>query len=98
MISSFNWVDYTILVLFLFSTLAGLSRGLVKEIISLITLIAAFVLATIFASTLAVSFTNSSAEQDVETHASGTMGANEATSVSYAALGISFGLIFLATI
>src|ERR1041385_2992010 len=56
--SNLNWVDIVILVIFFASVLAGLIRGFVKEIISLVTWIAAFFIATMFASKLAAWFTS----------------------------------------
>ena len=44
-----NWIDYTIIGVILVSLLIGLVRGLICEVISLITWIAAFVLAIEFA-------------------------------------------------
>jgi len=93
-----NWVDYIIIAIFFFSTVAGLGRGLVKEIISLATLIAAFVVASMFASPLAAAFTGSAAVQSVTDQASTAIGMNAAQPLSYAALGLSFGLLFAATV
>jgi membrane protein required for colicin V production len=40
-----NWTDYVIIALLVFSSIAGLMRGLLREIISLVTWLAAVVLA-----------------------------------------------------
>jgi membrane protein required for colicin V production len=93
-----NWVDYIIIAIFFFSIVAGLGRGFVKEIISLATLIAAFVVASMFASPLAAAFTNSASVQNVTDQASTAIGMNAAQPLSYAALGLSFGLLFAATV
>lgn len=98
MTANFNWVDYVIIAIFLFSILAGFFRGFVKEVISLITLIAAFVVGIMFASPLAAVFTNSASVQHAVNQASSSMGVDAAQTVSYAALGISFGLLFAATV
>lgn len=45
-----NWIDYTIFGIILLSLLIGVVRGLICEVISLITWIAAFVLAIEFAN------------------------------------------------
>lgn len=99
MLAGLNWVDYIIIALFFFSVLSGLSRGFIKEILAIVVLAAAFVLATMFATTLAQSFTGTNTAQEVVSQATSTVGAGTAAaSVSYAAIGLSFGLIFLATI
>lgn len=98
MLSNLNWFDYVILAIFAFSGLIGLSRGLVKEILSLLTLIAAFVVASLFANTLATMFTNSAMVQNLVSHASSSGGMDASKPVSYIAVGISFGLIFIATV
>ncbi len=98
MTSNLNWLDYVFLAIFAFSVLAGFGRGLVKEIVSLASLVAGFVVATMFASPLAQQFTSSAAVQNVVTDASNTIGMNAAQPVSYAAIGISFGLLFAGTV
>jgi membrane protein required for colicin V production len=91
MAASMNWVDYIILAIFVLSVIAGFGRGLVKEIVSIVTLIAAFVIATLFSSQLATAFTSSSSVQNA-------VGQTSSTPVTYAALGVSFALLFLATV
>ena len=96
--ASLNWVDYVIFGIFFFSILAGLSRGLVKEVISLLTLIAAFIIAIMFSNTLAMKFTSSESVQQVTNQAATTMGGDATQMASYAALGISFTVLFVGTI
>jgi membrane protein required for colicin V production len=96
--ANFNWVDYIIVAIFILSILAGFGRGLVKEVVSLITLIAAFVVAIMFANPLATAFTSSSSVQNAVSQASTAIGASAAQPVSYLALGLSFGLLFAGTI
>lgn len=96
--SNYNWVDYIFVAIFIFSILVGLSRGFVKEIVSLITLVAAFVIATVFANSLAVAFTHAPSVQNAVDSASNAIGVNTAQPVSYIALAISFGLLFAGTI
>lgn len=90
--SNLNWVDYIFLAIFLFSTLAGLTRGFVREVISLITLIAAFVIAILLAHPLAAMFSHSSTVQNAVEQAS------NAQSVSYVSISIAFALLFMGTI
>lgn len=92
-----NWVDYTILAIFMFSIIAGIGRGLVKEIMSLLAIIVAFTVAIIFAHPLALAFTNSESVQTTVNQASAAIGMNAAQPVSYAAIGLSFGFLFAAT-
>lgn len=95
---NFNWVDYIFLAIFFFSMLAGFGRGFVREVVSITTLIAAFVVATMFSNALAVAFTSSPTVQSVVTQANSAIGVNTAQPVSYLALGISFGLLFAGTV
>lgn len=96
MMSHLNWVDYVILAIFAFSALLGLYRGFVKEVIALITLIAAVVIAVLFAHPLAAKFTNSPTVQNVVNQAS-TSNVDAAQPASYIAVGISFTVLFLVT-
>jgi membrane protein required for colicin V production len=98
MTSNLNWVDYIFIAIFLFSMLAGFGRGFVKEVVSLATLVAAFVVATMFANSLALQFTSSASVQSVVSDASNAIGVNAAQPVSYAAIGLSFGLLFAGTV
>ena len=47
-----NWTDYLLIAVLVFSSIAGLMRGLLREVISLITWIAAVWIAWTFASSL----------------------------------------------
>lgn len=96
--SNLNWVDYIILVIFFFSILAGFGRGLVREVISLLTIVAAFVVASMFAGSVADAFTSSASVQTVVSQASASTGVNASQSASYIALGLSFTILFVATI
>ncbi|GMG87470.1 CvpA family protein [Biformimicrobium ophioploci] len=53
-----NWADWTILGIILISALISLSRGFVKEVISLATWVAAFLVAVTFRDSLAPLLTN----------------------------------------
>lgn len=95
--ANLNWVDYIILIIFLFSILAGFGRGLVRELISLLTLVAASVVASMFSNSLATAFTNNASVQSVVNEASSTIGSTASQSASYLALGLSFTLLFVGT-
>lgn len=98
MLENLNWVDYIIIAIFLLSIIAGFARGFVKEVISVATLVVAFIVAIMFSSTLATMFTSSASVQNAVSQSSSAIGINTAQTVSYAALGISFGLLFAATV
>jgi membrane protein required for colicin V production len=53
-----NWADWTILAIVVISTLIGLSRGFVREVLSLLTWVAAFVVAMMFRDQLAPLLSN----------------------------------------
>ena len=53
-----NWADWTILAIVAISTLIGLSRGFVRETLSLLTWVAAFVIAMMFRDQLAPLLSN----------------------------------------
>lgn len=54
---SMTWVDYAILIIISFSTLISLTRGFVKEALSLVVWFVAFFIASKFHADLAVFFT-----------------------------------------
>lgn len=95
---NFNWVDYIVLGIFLISILAGFSRGVIKEIISLATWVAAFVIASMFSTHVAALFTNSPQVASAVSSASGALGMNAAPPVSMAATGLSFVGLFALTL
>lgn len=93
-----NVIDYLLIAVFAFSILAGFGRGFVREMIALLTLIAAVIVAMVFASPMASTFTNMAGVQNAVNQASSTIGVNASQPVSYVALGISFGLLFAGTV
>lgn len=95
--SNLNWVDLVILAIFLISVLAGLMRGLVKEIISLATWIAAIFIAVMFSSKLAMLFTSTQPVQSMVSSTSTSIGSSTAHPVSLLAIGISFLILFIGT-
>lgn len=97
---AFNWVDYLILAVFLISVLGGLVRGGVREVLSLITWVAAFIIAGLFAKPLAAAFAGSDSAQSALASASSSLSSVSATSdhISLFALGVSFLALFLGTI
>jgi len=98
MIAVLNWVDYLILGVFIVSILAGLLRGLIKEIISLLTWIAATIAGLLLAPRVAAYFTNSAQVQSTIASADSTIGINAAHSVSMVSTGVSFMVIFVVTL
>ncbi len=96
--SNFNWVDYVVLAIFVLSIMAGLARGVIKEVIAVITWIAAFIISILFSARLASAFTNSSTVQDAINNATTTAGVNPTQSISMLSLGLSFISLFVATL
>lgn len=93
-----NIVDILILVIFFISIIIGLGRGLVSEILSLVTLIAAFVIAMMFTNSLAAYFTNTAVLGNAVSTTTAASGADTTQTISYMTLGVSFALLFVATI
>lgn len=88
--TNFNWIDYVILGILFASILAGLLRGLIKEIFSLLTWIAAFVISSMYTTKVASTFSHhASPEQTVDA---------AKQSISLIALGVSFIGIFIAVL
>ncbi len=97
--SALNWIDYSLLAVFFISVLGGLMRGGVREIISVVTWIAAFIIAGLFSHSLAAYFSSSPEVKSALSSAStSTFGVSAASQVSMLALGLSFSILFFATI
>ncbi|HSW94206.1 MAG TPA: CvpA family protein [Gammaproteobacteria bacterium] len=90
---TFNWVDYTLLAIFFISTVSGLLRGGAREVISLVTWIAAFIVAGLFSRPVALAFASTESAQSTVTTAAATAG-----EPSMLALGVSFSVLFLLTL
>jgi len=97
-IAGMNIVDVFILVLIFISILIGFARGLVSEVVSLATLIAAFAIAIMFTNPLATYFTSTATVQGVVSQTSNAIGTSTAQPISYISIGISFGLLFAITV
>lgn len=54
MITQMNWADWVIVVIIIVSALLSLRRGFVKEALSLVTWVAAFIVARVFTDNLSV--------------------------------------------
>ncbi len=96
--SNLNVVDIVILLIFFSSILIGFIRGFITEIVSLAAVICAFIVAAMFAGPLAAMMTNSSSVQSVVSQTTSAIGVNTAQPISYAAIGISFALLFTCVI
>lgn len=97
MMAAMTWVDYTIIIIISLMTLSGLMRGLVKEILSLIVLAAAFFVAITFSDAVAQMFTASDTMHQMITKAGSTPTADNTQVASYAAIGLAFAALFLGT-
>lgn len=93
--ADFNWVDYIIFGIFFFSILAGFSRGFFKEIISLVTLIIALVVAIKFATPLANIIGTAQGAVDVVATISRFFGVDATGALSLFTLGLSFFVLFM---
>lgn len=80
--SSFNYVDIGILGVLIFSVVMGLRRGFVSEVVSLVAIIAAFIIAGFYANPMAVYFAKN----------------QSSTPVSHLAIGVCFTILFLAVL
>ncbi len=98
MLSNLNWIDNAILFVFFISVIAGLMRGLIKEIISLLTWLAGFVIAVMFSPKLAGLFTGSPQVKSMISGATSSAGINTTQPVSVLSLGICFVILFVATL
>lgn len=96
--SNLNWVDLIILAFFFLSIIAGMGRGFIGEVVSLLTWIMAFIVAITFTYPLASAFTSSSSVQGIVTQASSAIGMSASQPVSYLALVICFLILFAGTI
>ena len=95
--SGFNGIDFLILGIFLLSMILGMTKGVVKEVLSLFTWIAAFIVASLFSSRLAAYFTNMPELQSVISTATNSVGINPAQPIGWLAFGISFIALFSVT-
>ncbi|MES2218463.1 MAG: CvpA family protein [Pseudomonadota bacterium] len=91
-------VDYFILVIFAISILLGYMRGFLKEVISLITLVAATIISTMFSGKLAAMFSGGGgATSTASNTVSSATGIDVAHSASLMAIGASYVTLFLGT-
>src|SRR5687768_7671817 len=93
--SAFNSIDYFVLVIFGISILMGYMRGLLIEVISLGTLIAATFISSVFSSKLAAIFSQSGGKAIQRMVGSS---ANIDQPVSLMAICVSFVGLFVATL
>jgi len=93
--ADFNWVDGIIIAILIFSVLAGFARGIVKELLSVLTWVIAFIVSSLFASKLAGAFTGSTPTIQSVSDASNAVTTQP---MSLLALGLSFVSIFLAVL
>lgn len=82
-----NAVDISILAIIVISIIIGFGRGLVSEVLSLLTWIAAFAVSILFTGKLATYFTAMSAS-----------GSGASEPATYVVTGISFAVLFIGTL
>lgn len=93
-----NWIDYTILAIMFFSVIIGGIRGLVKELLSLIVLIAAFFIAIKYSDMLANYFNQTSLLHHNVSDTNQALNMDASRPTSYLMLCISFIVLFVGTI
>jgi membrane protein required for colicin V production len=93
-----NWIDYTVLGIFVLSVMIGFARGLIREVISLLIWVAAFIVASVFSNAVAAKFTSTSSYQHLLASASGSIGDGAAQHISMLAVGASFVGLFVVTL
>lgn len=93
-----NFVDIIIILIFAASILVGLGRGFVRELISLLTLIAAFFIATTFANQLAEGISHLSSVQHAVEQSTSAIGASTAQPASYGIYAVAFTILFIGTL
>lgn len=91
--ASFNWVDYIVLFIFFISLVGGFLRGGAREIVSLATWIAAFIVASLFAKPLAAYFSGTQLMQTASSAIS-----NFTSQTSLFALAVSYCVLFFSTL
>ena len=93
---TYTWIDYLIIVIFALSMAIGVKRGFIKEVIALITLIAAFFIAITFSGQFANWLNHFSFIQSVVNSLANVFGeAQAADALSLILLGLSFFILFL---
>ncbi len=95
MSESLNWIDYIIICIFFLSTLVGLMRGLMRELIAILTWGIALLGASLFASPLAEKITSILHVNEALATATQSMAVDPTKYVSLIALSISFMSIFI---
>ncbi len=95
--SDMNWVDLIIIIIFLFSAASGFIRGLVGEIISLGALVAAIVVAMLFANPIANMLMASTMLQGTLAKITQISGVDASHPVAYIAIGFSFNRFYVIT-
>src|SRR5690349_21229126 len=95
--SEFNVVDILFLIVIFGSIIIGFGRGLISEFLSLVTVIAAFVVAIMFTTPVANFFTSSAPVQSMVTQTTSAVGASTSQPISYLTLGVSFAGLFIGT-
>lgn len=96
--AEFNWIDYVILAIFFLSMISGFIKGFVHQLISLITLIVAFIIAIAFTNQLAQAFMASKMMQNFMHHMNSSSHVDMNEPITYLAIGLSFVILFVAAI
>lgn len=93
-----NWVDLIFMTILVASALTGLARGGVREMISLMSWVAGYAVAMAFSHPIARALANTDFFGQMTDSATETMGADATTHASLVAVGITFMVLFSATV
>lgn len=93
-----NWVDLIFLGILAAAALTGLFRGGVREMMSLLSWLAGYVVAMTFSHPLAKVFANTDFFSQMTSSATESMGTDASSHASLVAVGIIFMLLFSATV
>ncbi len=89
--AGYNWVDYALLAVFFLTAMSGIVRGGAKEIISILSWVAAYFVAAMFSESLATYFSSN-------THVQAAFSSGVASQISSFTLIASFCLLFFGTL
>lgn len=96
--ATLNLMDFLILIIFGVSILVGFGRGLVREVISIVTIIAAFFIAITFTNQLATALGGNASVQTMIDQSTNMVGTSTAQPASYAIYVIAFAILFVGTL
>ncbi|MDX1901484.1 MAG: CvpA family protein [Gammaproteobacteria bacterium] len=95
---TYNMIDKLILAVFFFSGLMGTFRGGVREVVSLLSWLAGFIVAALFSHPVAAYFSQTGAMHSLTATVSTQLESDASQQMSMVALGTSFCVLFFGTV